>query len=88
MRFIFYTLAWLCILAGCVYAGFATLAGHLQLSSVLLACGVLIGVGGYFVARKTTRKCRFCGERTERAQTTCKCCGNVLPSGLASLTRW
>jgi hypothetical protein len=79
MRFIFYAMAWGCIVIASVYSGFvATTPGSQWLAAVLLCCGVLLAFGGYIFTRRTTRKCPFCGERVGLTGLTCGCCGTTL----------
>jgi hypothetical protein len=86
MRFIFYGMAGACFTLACIYASFSGLAGgYLNLAFVLVVCGALIAGGGYFVARKTSRKCARCGERTERLHSTCQFCGTDLSTAWSSL---
>ncbi|GAB3760497.1 hypothetical protein GCM10028796_09220 [Ramlibacter monticola] len=87
MRFVLYGLAWVCILVAAVFAGFAITGpwyGHL--AKVMLVVGLLFGVAGNIVVRKTTRKCTHCGERTDRFLAVCQNCGTSL-SGWAQLQR-
>jgi hypothetical protein len=85
VRFIFYGLSWLCITGACVYSGFAAAPGRWQLSGIALVLGLLIGVGGYVFARKSSRKCRACGERTDRPESACPYCGSQLKTNWHSL---
>ena len=78
MRFAFYGIAWTCFVLGFACAGFAFPGSRSELvSTVLVACALLMGALGYAVARATTRKCRACGERIGLRDHSCNCCGST-----------
>ncbi|GAB3651771.1 hypothetical protein [Ramlibacter alkalitolerans] len=87
MRFIFYGMAWCCLLAAIVFAGLVTTeSGYHLLTWVLLACAILIGGVGYVFASRTTRKCPSCGERNPRLSKSCSSCSSRVPTALGELT--
>jgi hypothetical protein len=87
MRLVLYGLAWTCILLASMCAGFAPVGPwYGRLAAILLVSGVLFGIAANILVRKTTRKCRHCGERTHRSLTFCQLCGTTF-SGWAPLPR-
>lgn len=87
IRLFLYGSAWVCILVASMFAGFAiTGPSYGHLAKVLLIFGLLLGVAANILVRRTTRKCRHCGERTDQSLTICQSCGTS-GSGWAQLQR-